>query len=145
MFNGEATIYSPLSDLERCTAEWTLKDLRDAVRPGEPEHLAKPLRLLFAGYRARPGDVDGMIAAYMVGLRGLPAWAVSEAVEALLQGLTSEDPQFMPAPGVVAQHARARLRGIPREITRLEQLLSARVMPTSKRKEATHGTTRTQA
>ena len=132
-----------MTDRERFTAEAALATLREAVRPGEPEDIGRALRLLFAGYRVRPGDIDGTIAAYMVALEGLPAWAVSEAVRAILRGATGDDPQFMPAPGVVAREARAMMRGIPQEARRLEQLLSARVIPSRKPKEATHGETRT--
>ena len=91
--------------------------------------LAELLRL-FAAFPA--GDQSEAstrlrMESYVEALRGIPAWAVSEARRAALRGEAGCDLRFAPTPPQLAALAKARLQNVRDELTMLRRIERAAV------------------
>lgn len=138
--DGEPVIYSTLGTEARAEAERALAELRDAMRPGVPGEFTSLIATMLAAYGAKSADPQATMAGYTIACEGLPAWAVRQAVKAVLQGTASTSPQFLPAPGALAREARAMIRGYAADIGRLVRLLEAKPAPAPRKRVGAPGT-----
>lgn len=120
-----------LTDSERSTCERARDDLRQATAPAPASSHRDAIGILVAAYPIGSASPEGRITGYAIACEEFPVWAVNETVRAVMQGRVG-DPAFAPAPGVIAQYARALVAELRADLYRVEALLSARVIETDK-------------
>lgn len=65
------------------------------------------------------------MAAYFEALTGIPAWAVSDAVNQILRGQTDIDARFAPTPSQLARTARGIMAPLVGDVERLKRIVVA--------------------
>ncbi len=104
--------------------------LEDRFRPASDEQIATAFALLQAAFPAaklQDGEAKANAMAYMIGLEGVPPFALDEAVRKVLRGSAGLNKSFMPTPPELRALADRIAAPAVTHKTDLQRLLRARI------------------
>lgn len=126
-------IVGGLTEDERSTTATMTRAVDRVLSPagdGDVERALLPLLVAFPAQRMSDEMAAARVAVYAEAVRGLPAWAVREAVMAYVRGeVKRKAHDFAPTPPEVAIEARERLKPYQELRHQLRKVEEAEVIP----------------